>query len=120
MDNERGFTLLEVIVALAVITMTLTSVMQIFSGGLRNAITADDYVTALAQAENQISRVGADVPVQAGFMSGQFENGNRWERRIGSAGPAGRLQRYDVTVTVFFGDDNRRVRLSTLVLRSNL
>jgi prepilin-type N-terminal cleavage/methylation domain-containing protein len=45
-----GFTLLEVLVSLAVLGIALTVVLQIFSANLRNIASAEDYVYASAKA----------------------------------------------------------------------
>ena len=45
-----GFTLLEVLVSLAVLGIALTVVLQIFSANLRNIASAEDYVFASAKA----------------------------------------------------------------------
>jgi prepilin-type N-terminal cleavage/methylation domain-containing protein len=46
----NGFTLLEVLVSLAVLGIALTVVLQIFSANLRNIASAEDYVFASAKA----------------------------------------------------------------------
>jgi prepilin-type N-terminal cleavage/methylation domain-containing protein len=45
-----GFTLLEVLVSLAVLGIALTVVLQIFSANLRNIASAEDHVYASAKA----------------------------------------------------------------------
>lgn len=48
--GARGYTLLEVLVGLAVLGIALTVVLQIFSANLRNLSSAEDHVYASAKA----------------------------------------------------------------------
>ncbi|MGF1455077.1 MAG: hypothetical protein ACFB6R_06825 [Alphaproteobacteria bacterium] len=122
-----GFTVLEVIVAFVVIALTLAAVMEIFSGGFRNTVTARAYRDALSRAESELARVGLAVPLEEGIRTGTFGDGASWRRVImpytdetlDTAGPAG-LRAFTVEVTVFLGPDRdgdpRAVTLRTLRL----
>jgi type II secretion system protein I len=50
-ERCRGFTLLEIIVALALVATAVVVVMQLFSASLRAISASDDYVSASANAE---------------------------------------------------------------------
>ena len=52
-----GFTLLEVLVSLAVLGIALTVVLQIFSANLRNISSAEDYVFASAKAAARMREI---------------------------------------------------------------
>jgi general secretion pathway protein I len=50
-DRNRGFTLIEVLIALTLLSITVTLVIQLFSSSLRSTGSADEYVTAVKRAE---------------------------------------------------------------------
>jgi prepilin-type N-terminal cleavage/methylation domain-containing protein len=52
-----GYTLLEVLVSLAVLGIALTVVLQIFSANLRNISSAEDYVFASAKAAARMREI---------------------------------------------------------------
>ncbi len=48
---ERGFTLLEVLVALSILGIAMTIVFQLFSSNLRNLTVSEDYINAATRAD---------------------------------------------------------------------
>jgi general secretion pathway protein I len=58
--NQRGFTLLEVLVALAVMAIALTVLLRLVSGTLRLERAAHDYSRALAVAQARISELSLE------------------------------------------------------------
>jgi len=75
--GERGFTLLEVLVALAILGVSLAAVYQAFGTGLRNDHQARLYEEAVALAEMRMAQVGTELPATAGRWSGE-EGDLRW------------------------------------------
>jgi prepilin-type N-terminal cleavage/methylation domain-containing protein len=114
---SRGFTLLEVLVAVTILGLALVTLMQLTSHGLRLLRHADDYQQATLVAE-RVAR-GVDV-VQEGVASGQ-DGAFQWERRVElvtvpeeltpGAGPKPRL--YALSVAVRWGG-GRSLELATL------
>ena len=49
--NAQGFTLLEILVALALMSITLAGFIQLFSGSLRAISHSENYVHAALKAE---------------------------------------------------------------------
>lgn len=115
-DRQDGFTLLEVIVAFIVVTLTLTAVMQIFSGGLRNSETSRDYMTALSRAENTLERMGTEWVLREGTREGRFDDGMTWQRTVKQVGRENDLWLYEAEVRIRFADGAREVALKTLKL----
>lgn len=111
--DQNGFTLLEVLVAFTVLTLTLTAVLQIFSGGLRNSVTTRDYASALTLAQSQIARIGQDIPLRVGRQNGSDASGYAWQHAIARKSAADGLILYDVAVTVTVPDGSRSVKLRT-------
>lgn len=77
---SAGFSLLEVLVAFVILALTLSVMMQIFSGGLRNITHADDYGRAMLLAESRLAELGVQ-PVE-GEAQGEFEGKYRWRSTI--------------------------------------
>ena len=70
-SNYRGMTLIEVLVAFVVLSLTMAVTMQIFSGGIRNARLADSYSRAVFLAESKLAAVGIEQPLTLGESNGQ-------------------------------------------------
>ena len=59
--SERGFTLVEVLVALLILAIAVVAVLQLFGGGLRLARASGDHLEAILLAEAKMTEVeGAD------------------------------------------------------------
>ena len=54
MLNKRGFTLLEVLVAVSILAIAVTAVMQIFSSNFRSLSYSEDHLKALIKAEETL------------------------------------------------------------------
>ena len=102
--RERGFTLLEVLVALVIFALLFGVLAQIFQTGLRQSAVAEQASAATLLARSQLARVGVEVPLAEGELAGETEDGLRWRTAIaarraavrGAAGPGavpGRGQR---------------------------
>jgi general secretion pathway protein I len=76
---ERGFTLLEIVVALAILGLSLTVTMQLISGAFTNISRINQYFLASNHAVNVMNEmlVSPDLkgPMQT---SGTFEDGYQW------------------------------------------
>jgi len=104
---SRGFTLLEVLVAITILAVAIVALMQLASQGLRLLQRADDYQQAVIVAD-RVARAGETIEegVAAG-RDGRFQ----WERRVTlvpvpeelapGAGP--QLHLYALTVGVRWG-----------------
>ena len=78
--RDGGFTLLEVLVALVVVSTTVVAALQLFGGGLRLARTAGDHAEAalLASAKLADLEPGALTEGQVDGTEGPY----RWTRRV--------------------------------------
>ena len=127
MRVERGFTLIEVLVAFVILGLSLTVLLRIFSSGLRNVEVSGEYARAVLVAEAQLALAGVGEPLEAGETWGEWDERFRWRRRIEPYVPreAGPLQSdavtaYRITVEVDWdnGANRRRITLSSLRLRT--
>lgn len=111
---QAGFTLVEVLVALAVLAIGLGSAFQALSGSLGWLDRSRGDQAALALAEGLLARVGHDLPLQDREVGGRTPDGLTWRVVTGpldeaGAAPPGSLVGYRVVVLVE-GDGTRRVR----------
>jgi prepilin-type N-terminal cleavage/methylation domain-containing protein len=115
--SNRGFSLLEVLVALTILGTAIVTLMQLSSQGLRLLHLADDYQRAVLVADQLVRTTAA---LQEGVDTGQ-EGPFQWERRVGlvavpealtrGAGP--RLRLFTLSVVVRWGN-NRTLELASL------
>lgn len=123
-----GFTLLEVVVALAILSLSLGVLYHVMANALGNESYAETMNRARLTAQGLVARVGIDIPATTGDMSGDDGHGLRWRlsRKAFSEGPDnegpdnGRaaLMAVEVSVVVFWGEGSaeKSIRLTTLRL----
>src|SRR6476646_4743401 len=78
----RGMTLMEVLVAFVVLSLTMGVILHIFSGGMRNSNMADSYSRAIFLAQSRLAAVGVERPLVVGEESGQVGPGLQWRVSI--------------------------------------
>lgn len=82
-SGQRGYTLIEVIVAFGLLAVGLGILLAILSGGVRQVAWAGQATHAALYADSLMSTLGADARLQAGQRRGQFEHGRyRWTMDI--------------------------------------
>lgn len=86
--GEAGFTLVEVIVALAILSLGLSVLLGSISGSLRRTANAARMAEAGALAQSLLAKVGTDLPIRPDDSFGQFPNGYRWHVRMQPYGGA--------------------------------
>lgn len=68
--REPGFTILEVLAAFVVFAVTMATLMQVFSGGLRDAQLADEYARAVIVAQSRLAAYTASDKLEEVSSSG--------------------------------------------------
>jgi general secretion pathway protein I len=119
--RRRGFTLVEILVAFAILALTFGVVMQALSGGLRLLSASGSHAGALRLAETRLAEAGRSFPVLPSAQTGE-EGRYRWRLDIAPYdGNGSKLEApsvpgaYTVTVTVSWGR-GRSLTLSTVDL----
>jgi general secretion pathway protein I len=129
MHAERGFTLLEVLVAFVIAGLALAVLFRGAGGSLQSVAVANHYQEALAQARSRLATVGNGVALVPRHDSGEDGDGFRWQLDItqtasaipvrqpadATHGPGQHLALYAVQVSESWDSDGvrRHVRLKT-------
>lgn len=100
--------MIEVLVALTILGLVLGALLQVFSGGLRNVATAEQYVLAAVIADSKLAAVGREIPLEPGAESSGEEGRYAWTVEIAPYEPGedakpnkdAVLQLYQVAVSV--------------------
>ncbi len=83
MRRQRGFSLLEVILAFTLLAVALGILMAILGGGLTQVRGAADASVATLHAQSLLDEVGVLEPIEPGRRGGDFDDGRyRWEMQI--------------------------------------
>jgi general secretion pathway protein I len=123
--REAGMTLLEVIVALVILSLGLAALFNTVSLGTSTASVADQQRSATAAAQSLLAELGKTRPILDGSSTGAFPNGQSWQLDIAplesAANPSGILQGHKVVLTVSWPDSGkgRSVGFETLVLTAS-
>ncbi len=76
--KTRGFTLIEVVAAFAILALGLAMTMQIAAGGLQQTQQAADYSEAALLAQSVLDTAGVGEKLELGETSGDWEGGFSW------------------------------------------
>lgn len=83
MKRQRGFSLIEVIVAFALLALALTLLLGSLSGAARQVRQADDYSRAALHAQSLLAGLGIEEPLKPGSRQGEWEAGRyRWTLQV--------------------------------------
>ena len=122
---SRGMTLLEILVAFVILSLTMAVILHIFSGGMRNSRSAERYSLAVFLAQSRLAAVGIEQPLELSEVSGQVGPNLHWRVNVvalDDGGEADRLlmpvRQYLVRATVAWNEDghDKLVELSSLRL----
>ncbi len=81
--RARGFTLLEVIIAFALLGLALTLLLGSLSGGAKQVRDAELRTRAVLHAQSLLAETGVASPLQAGSRQGDWEQGRyHWELQV--------------------------------------
>ena len=127
MRSQRGYTLIEVIVAFAVLGIALMLLLGTLSNGTRQVRWAADSGRAALHAQSLLDGIGIDIPVVPGSSTGEFEDGRyRWSLEIApyvdpalppALADSSGQQLFEIGLAVDWGERGPRERLQVRTLR---
>jgi general secretion pathway protein I len=122
--SNRGMTLIEVLVAFIVLSLTMAVIMRIFSGGMRNARLAESYSRAVFLAESRLATVGVERPLAPGEETGKVGPNFNWSVTVVAVddnGVADQLMMpvrlYRIRARVGWSEEGRERQIELLSLR---
>ncbi len=80
--RNRGFTLLEVLLAFVIFSISFAVVLQIISGSIRNTMRSKQYTEVALIAQSVMDRVGLEIPLESGSQANGESGDYRWELAI--------------------------------------
>lgn len=128
--KQTGFTLIEIIIAFAVLALALTLLLGTLSGSARQVRDSADAGRAALHAQSLLAQTGVGEALQPGTRDGEFDDGKyRWTMQISDytdplrpqqdvlRNPGGpHLLRLALTVQWGDGGPGRQLSLETLRL----
>jgi general secretion pathway protein I len=78
----QGFTLIEILVAIVILGISLVTIMQLFSGGLKSCKVSDEYTRAVFHARQKMEEVLIADSIIEGIDEGDFDDDFKWHMEI--------------------------------------
>jgi len=100
-SHNKGYTLIEVLVAMTILSMSLTVLFRIFSTGLLNVDVSAHYARAIIVAEARLAGTGLEFELRQGETEGVVNEQFYWRRTIEPYLQPGRSTDQDLPVTPF-------------------
>lgn len=80
---QRGFSLIEVLVAFVILALVATALFNLFSASMNNVSAAEEWSRALAVAESRLDAAAAAQPLKEGSERGNSQDGRvQWESTV--------------------------------------
>jgi len=114
--SQGGFSLIEVVVALAIVSVMLGTIYQVSYGAVRSTVRTDNYLRALAMAQSRLAEASAMPVLKVGTVIGSAD-GVAWSRSVkpyAAPPPSPETRLYEVSVTAT--RSGSRVVLETLLI----
>ena len=87
-SGERGFTLVEVLVAFLIAATALGSIFSLLGTSTRGTAGLEARMLAAIEARGLLARLGPDLSLAPGEQEGEIEGGGRWRITIDEANSA--------------------------------
>lgn len=77
--SDRGFTLIETLIAISILAISLVAILQLFSGGLKSSTLSDEYTRGIFHAREKMDEILLAGKLTEGVIDGEFEDGFKWK-----------------------------------------
>ena len=120
--QQSGFSLLETLVAITVLAISLTVILQLFSGSLNSVKLSEDYTKALVGCQGKMETLLLSNALEEGHTEGDFDDQFSWEANIERISYTEDLEKenteglFDISVRVRWkaGVQEKSVELNTI------
>ncbi len=127
--RQRGFSLLEIIAAIAILAIAFAALMQVAGSSMSLTARANERTQAALRARTLLDGAYVMEPLREGDSDGRFDDTYRWHMNVSryvtpdmkptaDGIPASRVYRLDLDVTWGVADNERHARFSTLRMGS--
>jgi len=121
-QSASGFTLIEVVVAIAILALLAGSIFRANADSVHNMHRADALADAQVLAQSLMAKVGQEIALQEGETNGEAGNGLHWRLQINRYGDdADRREwpvaAYGVVVEVTQRDNTGKQHITLTTLR---
>jgi len=82
LTTRRGFTLIEALVAFAILALVLGRLLSSAGGAAQNESRADFYLRAARLGQTQLESLGLSDPIRVGETSGRYDDGLLWSLTV--------------------------------------
>ncbi len=122
--SNKGFTLIEILVAISILAISLVVILQLFSGGLRSNKLSDEYTRGIFHAREKMEEILLSKEFTEGLLEGVFDDEVRWKTEIVRIEQAEEEESmlpynmFNIKVEVMWdeGDRERHFQISTIKL----
>jgi general secretion pathway protein I len=87
MKDKRGFTLMEVLVAISILGIGLGIILELFSGGLRSAKISEEVTKAVWYGQSKMEELLNTKELSEGTTEDAFDAQFAWKTEIKKANP---------------------------------
>ena len=81
-NGDRGFALIEILVAVSVLAISLVVIFQLFSGGLKSRQLSEQYARGVFHAREKMAEMLLTPDLSEGEIQGEFEDAYEWQAVI--------------------------------------
>jgi general secretion pathway protein I len=123
LGSGGGFTLLEVVVAMAIVGLGVVTLLEIFSSGLQLGARSRDRTEAVAYGRQVMDQFLARRTLAEGTEQGKIGDSNRWRLQVQPVTPVEGLalgndwELKEITLEIFVPELGRESRVELRTLR---
>ena len=116
-QGEAGFTLIEVLVAFAIVALVLAGIYQALAGAFRGENRAQVQERVLALARAHLETIGLEQPLEPGETAGTYQAGLTWHLTVAPvASLSDKGQAFRIVLEARGADGRPLLRLETFKL----